>query len=308
MNKGASKPLIFLAVCASALSGVGAYAWHEWKRPPILEIYVFDLPGSPAVLIRTPDDKRILVDGGSNSDVVRGLTGVLPFYSRRIDAVIVTVADGKHTTGLIDVLNRYDVGKIIIPAITLESLGLASSTDEIYKTFLETIDQKGIPPEYALAGRRFTLDQAGVDSLASSTVMSILFPVPADDFKYSKASGPETLFRIDHGSSSVVFTGGATSKIQKYIAANLMPADVLVVSNNPTASNLSLGLVNAIAPDYIVYSKTITTKPPAAFSAKTKPKPDPLAGILADHRFNIKETGGVKIKSDGSDVKVENIR
>src|SRR5579862_8559455 len=125
MFKVARKPVLILAACASAAAGVGAYAWLESKRPPILEEYVFDEPGAPAMLVRTPEDARVLVDGGSNADVIRRLTSVLPFYSRHIDMVVATAPDAAHVTGLIDVLERYDVGKAVIPSVDLASAGLS---------------------------------------------------------------------------------------------------------------------------------------------------------------------------------------
>ncbi|MGC9605317.1 MAG: hypothetical protein ABSF56_00960 [Minisyncoccia bacterium] len=307
MIKGASKPLLIFAAGAAALSGTGLYAWHESRRPAVLELFVFDLPGAPAVFIRTPNDKRILIDGGSNAEVIRRLTKILPFYSRRIDSVVATAADGKNVTGLIEALNRYSVDKAIIPDVTLESLGLASSSDPIYRTFIETIDLHHIPVQKVLSGDRLVLDRTGIDSNDGVTA-DTLFPVPADRFNYSKASVPEIVMRIEYGSTSVALLGGAGVKIQKFVATeNQKPADAVVISQSATASNVSAELVDSMAPDFLLYSQQIMKspkKPPAA--AKKKAAGDPLAGITDDRRFNVRKTGTVKIVSDGMHVGVSN--
>ena len=98
--------------------------------------------------------------------------------------------------------------------------------------------------------------------------------------------------------------GDASIKIQKFIATNNeLPSDVLITSNNGNASNLALQLIDSLAPDHLVYSAALAKKGSAssktASSSKPKPKADPLAGILVENRFNVREKGMVKIVSDG---------
>ena len=306
--KGASKPLLILAVSAATLSGIGGYAWHESRRPAALELFVFDTPGAPAILIRTPRDKRILINGGANSDIVERLTGVLPFYSRRIDLVIATKADAKNATGLIDVLNRYQVDGAVIPSVTLEGLGLASSTDPIYEIFKKTLADKKVPTESVSAGKRIVFDQGANNGDAGTVTADIIFPVSADSaFKYSQASGPETLLRINYGQTSVVLAGSASLKVQKYIAiTSLTPADAIIFSHSAVASGISRELVDSLAPDSIIYSQTVTKDPknPVVVS-KAKAKADPLAGILNERRYNVQESGVVKITSDSSSLQIK---
>ena len=128
MTQGATKPFIIAALATAAtLAGIGGYAYIESNRPAVLELFIFNTPGNPAIFIRTPNDKRILINGGSNSEIIERISGILPFYSRRIDMVIATNDDPKNTTGLIDVIDRYSVDKVVLPAVSLQSLGLASS-------------------------------------------------------------------------------------------------------------------------------------------------------------------------------------
>ena len=70
-----------------------------------------------------------------------------------------------------------------------------------------------------------------------------------------------------------------------------LKSDILVIYQNATSSNIPAIFMGAVKPTYIVYSK----------------KPDPLARIPEENRFNIRDTGGVKIVSDGRDMKISRL-
>jgi beta-lactamase superfamily II metal-dependent hydrolase len=300
--KSLVKPLVISAAVVTVSAGLGVYVWREEHRPPILEVYIFSLPSGRSIFIRTPEDKRILIDAGPNADVIRSLTDILPFYSRRIDTVIVTNTENRNVTGLIDVLERYKVSRAYVPGVTLESAGLASSTDEIYKTFLNTLEKKSIETTSLMAGETIDLD--------SQTTLQAIFPLPVKDFAYSKASAPELNFRISFEETSLVFIGGASNKVQKTIASSseaslVRKTDTLIISGSALASNISPLLIDKLKPDYLVYSKQLQAARLQNLSANTKPTskkkeiPDPLEYISNENTFNLKE-GTVKIVSDGS--------
>jgi hypothetical protein len=322
-----SKPFLYIIIFITIVAFIIGYVWREESRPHILEMYIFDLKSSQAIFIRTPNDKRILINGGVNSDIIRELTKVLPFYSRRIDTIISTGTEGKNISGLIDVLKRYSIDKVILPAITLESLGLSTTTDQIYSVFLDTIKEKGIAVEKVKVGDRIVFDSVFAD---------ILFPVPSELFKYSKASAPELVMNISYGDNSVIFLNDVTPKIQKFIASSTLnssaamepalpgaslsgaerlrtrgwnvPAieavNILVIFNNASADNLASELTDKLKPKYLIYSKSLTDSNSKSTASK-KDKIDPLFYLLADYRFNIKEKGTVKISSDGSSLNIE---
>lgn len=295
-----SRPFIIAVGAAAALSVAGGYAWHETHRPKVLELYVLDLPGGLGLFIRTPNDKRVLVNGGSNAEVIRHLTDILPFYSRRIDIIMAANPDGKHTAGLIDVLDRYLVDEAVMPAVTSDSLA-TTSPDPVHRVFIETVDRHNVPVRKVTAGDTIVLDTFGSNSVR----LNVLFPAPADQFKYSKASGPEIVMRIDYGSTSVVFMGSVNMKVQKFIAQHhMVPSDIMIFSHSALPANISGELIRAFAPDRIVYSRPIAKTSSKGAAKKGKAQIDSLAGILDDRRFNVKKTGVIKIMSDGSQTRI----
>lgn len=241
MSKGARTVIArtVTGLCISA--GVAAYVWHISVRTPAFELFVFDTPGAPSLFIRTKDDRRILVHGGANSDVVRRVTELLPFYSRRIDTLVALDDDPKHVTGLIEMVGRYDIRSVL--------LGTATSTDPTYAVFLQRIAERGIATSSIRTG----------DIIAAT-------PLRVFDMKKSVFT---------------VVAGGKTT---------------LVIPFNP--NTLSKKLFEAANPDYLVYSAALTSKP-SPKSTKSS-KSDLFAGIMADQRFNIRESGAVRIWMNGN--------
>jgi competence protein ComEC len=290
------KPLL-IAAAGAAVLGLTGYVWKEEHRPRLLEIYVFSLKSGISVFIRTPEDKRILVDGGGNAEVIRHLSKILPFYTRRIDAVMATAAEGKKVSGLIDVINRYSVERAYIPALTLNSLKLSSSTDPVYKMFFRSLKTKKIPIDELSAGMRIDLD--------STSSAFILFPAPADDFAYSTASSPEVLIKVKYGKTSAVFLGNASTKIQRYIASSsrteIENTNVLIVSQSALPSNMAPSLLKIANPEFLVYSKSVAN----VRSLSTKENRDSRTALMPENRFNLKSTGDIKIISDGTAVQIK---
>ncbi len=276
-----SKPFVVGAAALAVASGLGGYVWREEHRPPVLEIYVFSMSSGFSMFIRTPDDKRVLIDGGSNSEVVRHLSKILPFYSRYIDMIVNTVPDYKHVSGLISVIDRYKVERVL----GVSSFDFSSSTDPAYMVYKDLIEDKGLEMKEAWSGDSISL---------GSVVLDFVFPLPPGKFEYSKASAPEVLFSISHGSKKFFYLGDATTKVQRALITS--DADILIVPHSAGPDSLLPALMNTLSPDHLVYSRSITREP----ASKNK-KTDPLYFLLEEDRFNVKK-GTVKIVSDGDKV------
>ena len=298
------KPVVIAIAAGTVACGLGAYAWRQEHRPRILEAYIFSMKSGFSMLIRTPDDKRILIDGGASGDVVQAVTSVLPFYSRRIDAVLATNDDDRYMSGLVDVVSRYSVGQAYLPGVTLQSLGLASSTGQAYAALLREIEARGIAKTDLKAGDSVPLD--------ASTTLDVLFPAKAGSFAYSRASGPQVIFRISCDATSILYFGDASPKIQKFVASSTRESDastmngrngqatVLIVTESATPDNLAAKLMDTFAPSHLVFAKPVKS----AGSPKKKPAPDPLATIPAEQRFDIRDGRTIKIVSDGTRLSI----
>lgn len=296
------KPALIIVGATTLISSLGFYVWQEEHRLPLLEIYIFNLTSGRSMFIRTPEDRRIFIDGGSNSEIIRRISEIIPFYSRRIDMVIATDSKGNNISGLIDIIERYKVGEVYIPAFTLENLGLASSTDQIYETFLDILAERQIKTDELFLG--------GVVDLDSQTRLNVHFPVKPEKFSYSKASPPEILFTISNNRNTISFFGNATKKVQKYIANSILESsevDVMVFSHSIIPANVSVELINKLKPKNIIFSQKIlnTSTKVSTIPKNKKEIVDPLSYLSLENKFNLREKGTIKIISDGDSVSID---
>lgn len=67
-----------------------------------------------AILVRTPDNKSLLIDGGIDiPSLAQALDSRFPLWQRSLDVVLLTATKSDHITGLQDIIQRYQVGEVI---------------------------------------------------------------------------------------------------------------------------------------------------------------------------------------------------
>ncbi len=314
------KSIISLSATVMILSGIGlgTYVWHWEHRPHVLEIYCFALdksgnsPGNLAVFIRTPDGHTILIDGGKSSSVVSALGSVMPFYRRSIDTVISTNPDDSHVTGLVAVVARYHVGKIVRLNAADASSSAADfvATGSASTTLTDEISKQKIPIVEVSAGDSIDIGDPAI-------LIQALFPSP--DFQFSKTNPQVISFLLRYGSTTVLFGGDLTKKEQEYAAgeiasstdfSSITPASIssrLLIL--PHAENVGVAgehLFEAYAPNYIVVLK----KPTSSTRIKNTPKKPPfdISSLSNLSVINLTTDGNVEFISDGSVFSVKKLK
>ena len=134
--------LTWMAVLSSPDSRLaGVFAAPDGR----LTVEVFDVGQGDAIFIRTPDGQKLLVDGGPDGQVIEQELGeALPFWDRKLDMVLLTHPDSDHLSGLLSVVERYDVERVAAAPIDADT-GLAAAWQDL-------VDEKGVPYEEVAAG------------------------------------------------------------------------------------------------------------------------------------------------------------
>jgi len=298
-----SRPITIAIVATGIAAAMGGYIWRLESRPPIMEMHLFSLSKGQSALVRTPTDKRVLINGGGNSEIIRHLTSVLPFYSRRIDFIILTSPEKNNVSGLIDIVERYEVGRVYIPSVTLQSLGISSTTDRIYETFLTTLKRRMVPLQEISLGDDLEFDL--------SVSAKILFPEYPMEFAYSKTSHPLIIPYIIYGDTGVLLLGDATRKIQKYISTSskdrFLPKEdsrnrILVISHGGRIEDMSTELMDLFGAGYLIYSKSVTGS--SGISPVARSGTDLFSNIRGTRRYNLKQENKITIVSDGKKMEL----
>ncbi len=89
------------------------WTYRVWYFSDSFRLIFFDVGQGDSILIIAPKGLTILVDGGPDTKVLRGLGKVLPFWRRKIDLLVVTHSHDDHVTGLVEVSKRYRILKVL---------------------------------------------------------------------------------------------------------------------------------------------------------------------------------------------------
>ncbi|HXG36616.1 MAG TPA: ComEC/Rec2 family competence protein, partial [Dehalococcoidia bacterium] len=120
-------PLPALGV-AVLLSLISVVSWLALTAPGEgrLSVTFLNVGQGDAILIRTPTGHNLLLDGGPSGEAaLAGLSRNLPFDERRLDAVLLSHPQADHMTGLVSVLENYDVKQVMASPLEAESVAFA---------------------------------------------------------------------------------------------------------------------------------------------------------------------------------------
>lgn len=100
------------------------FVFFIFFNQPTPGIIFFDVGQGDAALLNLDGGRKILIDGGPDNQVLLGLGKHLAFFQRRLDYVIFSHYHADHIVGLIEVLQRYQVGQLLYLPTSYESADL----------------------------------------------------------------------------------------------------------------------------------------------------------------------------------------
>ncbi len=174
----------------------------------LLHIWFLDVGQGDAIFIQAPNGNQVLIDGGPDNKVLRELGRIMPFNDHSIDMLILTHPHSDHVSGLIDVLNRYDIEQIVENEIPYD--------EAAYKEWGKLKTEAAV-----------TQAESGqVINLGGEVTISVLYPDQSGTDK-PKVTAPHDYMivtRLDYGSESLLLAGDLEEKIERrlvYQKANL---------------------------------------------------------------------------------------
>jgi len=212
--------LLLLTVAAIGLAIIS-------QPDDLLHIYFCDVGQGDAILIKTPQNRQILVDGGRGKQVLNCLSKALPFYDRSLDLVILTHPHADHVGGLIEVLRTYRVEKVVFQQTPYKSAD--------YKEFVDLLGEKKWPILKVVAGEVLALDQqtqAEVWYPLSKEELELL-DTPIDPYDGEEVNDSSVVFRLVCGEFETLLTGDAPESVQKLLLRQgiVRESDILKVGH-----------------------------------------------------------------------------
>lgn len=219
----------------------------DWKSSHrVLTFAAMNVGQGDALFIESPTGTQVLFDAGPPRSILGPLSKVMPFYDKKIDALVITNPDADHIGGFEDVMKNYKVDMLLEPGTFNDS--------KIYQNLKEEIKAKNIPN--VLARRGMKMDIGG------GAFIEILFP-DRDVVDWAGNEG-SVVAKLIYGDTSVMLTGDATKETEKIILSQAslaikenvqsVQSSVLKVGHHGSRTSTSKEFVEAVSPTFAVIS------------------------------------------------------
>lgn len=80
------------------------------------KVVFMDVGQGDAILLER-GTRQVLIDGGPDRKILERLSEEMPFFDRKIEVVMLTHPDTDHLAGLLEVLNKYEIGLVLLPKV-----------------------------------------------------------------------------------------------------------------------------------------------------------------------------------------------
>ncbi len=244
------KKLVLISVLVALDMAMLASLFKFWPWNPSLEVHVLDVGQGDSVLIVTPEQHHILVDGGPGTDVLTELAAVLPFFFSELDLVVLTHPHADHVEGLVEVMRRFRVGAVLLSAPEYDNLA--------YEAFMRGLagvagGRGGIPLYFA---------ESGMDFLFGETVLDVLYPFePLTSQVLEDVNNASPVILVEwQGDESenarILLTGDAEAPVEEALltAGTTLQADILKAGHHGSRSSSTLGFLEAVMPEMVLIS------------------------------------------------------
>jgi competence protein ComEC len=276
-----------LLVGASAVLLVLALA--AWRSLPDGKLHIFflDVGQGDAIFIQTPSGRQALIDGGPSPSVLLSQLGRrMPFWDRTLDLVVLTHPDEDHISGLVPVLERYQVDTVV-----WRELGCQ---DPICDRWRQLMGEVGATVYNGEAGLAVELDRG--------LRMEVLHPgaelLIADGYNDNSI-----VTRLSYGAASVLLTGDVTARAEAVLLASGSPlrSTVLKAGHHGACTSTTAPFLEAVDPELAVISV-------GADNDYGHPCDDVLERLSGRVVYRTDEHGTVEVVSDGARVWVDTRR
>lgn len=217
-------------------------AWFRARPDGALHVVFLDVGQGDAIFVQTPSGRQILIDGGPSERVLLDRLGKrMAFWDRSIDMVLLTHPDLDHITGLLPVLERYRVDRIVYRDVD------ASASE--YERWTELVVAEDADVYVGASGLEVELDE-GVR-------LTVLHPgADLGDRRGTGHNNASVVARLEYGSVSVLLTGDMEADVERRLLADGVPvrSTVLKLAHHGSCTSTSAAFLEAVAPDLAVIS------------------------------------------------------
>ena len=268
-------PLVFLSIALSQPSDR-------------LRVIFLDVGQGDSILVQTPSQRNVLIDGGSAPGTLALELGQrLPFWDRTLDLVVLTHPDDDHLTGLAGLSGRYEFRQVLECGVDCMTV----SNEEGYLIWGNILDREGIAALDAEAGQAIDL-KGGAE-------LTVLHP-PSEPLAGTQAdaNNNSVVLRLTYGQVSFLFPADIEGFAERYLVrrGEGLDATVLKVAHHGSGTSTTPEFLDAVTPVFVVVSV-------GADNPYGHPHPQTLAILMErlpeEQVLLTSERGTIQFETDG---------
>ena len=221
---------------------------YSLLTPQKLRISFLDVGQGDAILIQTPSGHTMLVDGGVSDVVLEKVSEKISYFTHHLDLVVATHPDADHITGLIPILQKYEIDHIVVSPMTSHT-----GVFEVLQKSIEVESEEQAVDHHAQVHTAVVGDEIIFDD---GVVAYILYPGAAFHGDQKDTNSASVSLVVTYGSESILLTGDLPSIHEGELLGGTLPHNVTIYKAGHHGSKFSSGeqLLSYIHPEYVVIS------------------------------------------------------
>ncbi len=276
------------AVAVVALLFLSFVFWRPIGLPA--QVRILDVGHGDAAIVRSSSGDIAVIDGGDRSEYVdMGARVVIPSLSAmgssHIDYLFVSHSDSDHLGGLITVVDRMSVGRVV--------MGPADPDNTVEEEFIALCERRRIPIVRASHGDQYRLGESN---------FTVLHP-PKDWPGTHSRNDLSLVIRLDWEGPAVLFTGDIEDAAERTLARQPVRTPILKAPHHGSDSSSSASFIEAVAPEIVLIS--------AGDSRRRISNPGAVIDRYREAGVQIWQTsqsGGLSLRATPTGVQVEGAR
>ena len=260
---------------------LGLFSAAALSRADELRVDFYDMGKADAMLITTPEGKRILIDTGTNKGGKKLVSRFQEEGIDRIDLLLITHYDKDHVGGGDKILEDVGVKEVVMPVYAKES--------KQYTQFAEALEETDTKASRLKIGSEMTVTtDDGVTMFITAAHKPSYGKDEENDFSLS--------VRLAYGETKFFFAGDAEDPRQReLLKEGDVACDVLKVPYHGRLVNASEEFLTEANPKIAFIT-----------DSEEEPASEKVIRILEDLGADVRSAkdGGIAVVSDGKDVRI----
>ncbi|HBG7782743.1 TPA: MBL fold metallo-hydrolase [Clostridioides difficile] len=205
-------------------------------KKSLLSIHMIDVGQGDSILVQTPTNKNILIDGGDEDSENIIISYLRQKRIKTIDIIIATHPDSDHIGSLDKIIKKFNVNSIYMPEQSTDS--------EAYQNLINSCTDKNLSIQHL-----YKNDVLNIDNNINIYVLS-------PSYIQEESNLNSIVFKLTFNDNSFLFMGDAEEENEKEIlhSFKLNNINFIKIGHHGSNSSSSLEFIKKISPDIAAIS------------------------------------------------------